>query len=149
MSRSKRLVGVANAAPHARRHRIGDLSSPQSELIQPRVLLLLLPDVLADQRLVPAHGGDKVSAGPQVLSHEVALALPVHPRQMKRALAIDEPDHLRDRVLRRDRDHHVHMIGHQMSFLDSALFLRGPLLEHLSEVSTQLPIQSPSAPLGD
>ena len=46
VSRSKRLVGVANAAPHSWSHRFGGDSSPQAELVQPLVLLLLLLDLL-------------------------------------------------------------------------------------------------------
>src|SRR5574338_1330564 len=95
MSRSKRLVGVANAAPHDMRHRAGGGSSPQTELIQPLVLLLLVLDVLADHGFIAADRRYEVPAGPEVLPHEVALALPLHPRQMDRALALDEADHLR------------------------------------------------------
>src|SRR5574338_138078 len=129
MSRSKRLVGVANAAPHDMRRRAGGRSSPQTELIQPLVLLLLVLDVLADHGFIAADRRYEVPAGPEVLPHEVALALPIHPRQMDRALALDEADHLRNRVLRRDRDHHVHVVGHQVAAhrdlaqLDEKLYL--------------------------
>jgi len=54
VSRSKRLVGVANAAPHSWSHQLGGDSSPQAELIQPLVLLLLLLDVLWHFKL-PLH----------------------------------------------------------------------------------------------
>jgi len=46
-----------------------------------------------------------------VLPYEVALIFSVYPRQMDRTLALNKPDHLRDRVFRRDRDQHVHVIG--------------------------------------
>src|SRR5215472_3162067 len=79
---------------------------------------------------------------PEVLSHEVALPFPVNPGEMDRALTLDEPDHLRHRVLRWDRDQHMHMIGHQVPFLDLRLLLRGQLVEHLAEMPAQLQIQS-------
>lgn len=82
MSRSKRLVGVANAAPHCIRHQFGGRSFPEAELIQPLVLLLLVPDVLADHGFIAADRRDEVPAGPEVLPHKVALTLPIHPRQM-------------------------------------------------------------------
>src|SRR6185503_4370966 len=40
-----------------------------------------------------------------------ALPLPVDTGEMDRALALDELDHLRHRILRWDRDQHVHVIG--------------------------------------
>src|SRR5258707_3131086 len=90
---------------------------PKLELIQSLVLFLLVADVLSDHRLVSTHRGYKISPGPEALPDEVALPLPVHPRQMNRALPLDVTDDLRDRVLGRDRNHHVHVIGHQMPFL--------------------------------
>jgi hypothetical protein len=42
---------------------------------------------------------------------------------MDRALTFDEPYYLGYRILRRNRYHHVHVIGHEMSFFDSALLL--------------------------
>jgi len=149
VSRSKRLVGVANAAPQCRGHLFGGRSPPQAELVQPLVLLLLFPDVFADYRLIATDRRDEVPARPEVLPHEVALALPIHPCQMNRALALDEADHLRHRVLRRDRDHHVHVIGHQVPFHDFALLLRGQLAKHLPKVPTQLCVQRPAPTLRD
>ena len=77
---------------------------------------------------------------PEVLTHEVVLSLPVNP-EMDRAFALDEPDHLRYRVLRRNRDHHVHMIRHQVPFFDLRLHLSRELVEHLGEIPAKLQIQ--------
>src|SRR5580658_4733344 len=45
-----------------------------------------------------------------------------------------------------DREHHVHMVGHQMPFFDPALFLFGELVERLTKAYSQLAIQRlPSA----
>ena len=52
----KAAGGVANAAPFPFGHLVGGRSSPQVQLIQALVLLLLVPNVLADHRLVPTHG---------------------------------------------------------------------------------------------
>ena len=86
---------------------------------------------------------------PEVLPDKVALAFPIHPCQMNRALALDEANHLRHRVLRRDRNHHVHMVRHQMPFDNRALLLRGKLAEYLSEVLAQLYVQCPAPTLRD
>jgi hypothetical protein len=76
-----------------------------------------------------------------MLAHEVALPFTVDPRQMDRAFPVDEPDHLRDRILRRNRNQHVHVIRQQVSFFDPSLLLRGQFLEHIPEIPSQLRIQ--------
>src|SRR6476620_2840037 len=60
----------------------------------------------------------KISPSPEVLAREIALPLAINTGQMDGALAFDIADHLRDRIFRRDRDHHVNVIRHQMAFLD-------------------------------
>jgi len=55
---------------------------------------------------------------------------------MDRTLPFDVPDHLCHRVLRRDRDQHVYVVGHQVPFLDSALALLRKSLEHVAQLAT-------------
>jgi hypothetical protein len=69
--------------------------------------------------------------------------------QMDRTLALDKPDHLRDRVFRRNRDHHVNVIRHEMAFLDLALLLQRQLTEDLAEMPSQFPVKRLSAALGN
>ena len=81
-----------------------------------------------------------------MLIHKIELALPVQAGQVNRALPLDEPDHLRHRVLRRDRQQNVNVIGHQLPFFDLAFLLRRQLAEHLAKVLSHLRVQrSPSA----
>src|SRR5215468_9157217 len=80
----------------------GGQSAPQVELLQPSVFLFLLLDVFPDHLLVTSDRGYKVPSGPEVLPYEVPLLFPVYPGQVDRTLALDEPDHLRHRVFRRD-----------------------------------------------
>ena len=54
---------------------------------------------------------------------EIAFALSIDPSQMDCAFALNVPYDLRHRIFRRYRQQHVHMIGHQMPFLN----LRFPL----------------------
>src|SRR5690242_18025712 len=68
---------------------------------------------------------------------------------MNRALALDKSHHLRHRILGRNRDHHMHMIGHQVPFLDPALLPGSQVAEHLSQVLAQLPIQRLASVLRD
>ena len=63
-------------------------------------------------------------SSPEVLVHEIALSLSIHPRQVVCAIAIDKPNNLLHRVLWWDRQHHVHDIGHQMPLSNPVFFLR-------------------------
>ena len=110
MSRSKQLTGVANATPILFGHLIGGHTLPKFYLLQLLVRLLLVADVLPNQRFITTHGRNEIAPGPEMLPDEVTLALSVHPHQMDRALALDLPHNLRYRVLRRYRLHYVHMI---------------------------------------
>ena len=79
-----------------------------------------------------------------MLAKEVPLPLAVHTGQVDRALALDEADHLRYRMLRRDRNQHVDVIVHQMHLFNLALLLRG------QQVAPQVLVQCAAAalPLG-
>jgi hypothetical protein len=90
-----------------------------------------------------------ITAGPEVLPYEVALPLTINTGQVDGTLAFDVPDHLRNRVFRRDRYHHVNMVGHQMPLLDSALLLHCQSTEDFPEMLPQLAIQRLSAALGN
>ena len=54
-------------------------------------------------------------------------------------MTIEDVRTLRHRVLRRNCDHHVHVIGQQMPFFDSTLLLHSQLAEYFSQVLPQLP----------
>ena len=62
--------------PQLLRHCNGGGLLPQSKLVQ-----------LLDLLLVPTYGRYKGPSDPEVLAHEVLLALPVHPRQKNRTVA--------------------------------------------------------------
>ena len=111
------------------------VSLKQSELIHALVLRLLVPDVLPDHGFVSPYGRDEIPSRPEVLTYEVPLPLGERSRDVDRALPLEEPDNLRDRVLRRDRDHHVHVVRHEMPLLDAALLLLRKRSEDRTEVA--------------
>jgi hypothetical protein len=76
-----------------------------------------------------------------VLTYEIPLPLSVHPRQMDRALALDKSNHLRDRVLGRYRNHHMHMIRPQMSFFYLTLLLLCQPSEYFPQMPPQFLVQ--------
>ena len=84
-----------------------------------------------------------------MLPHEVAFALAVNPSEMDRALALDEPNDLRDRVFGRDRDHHVDVIDHQMPLQDFTFLLPRQPLEYFAQMRPQPDIERLSPELRD
>jgi len=77
-----------------------------------------------------------------VLSYETSVTLAIDPSQMDRALALDVPYDLTDCVLGRNRQHHVNVVGQQMSLFDPALSVFRKLAEHLPQVFAQLAVQA-------
>jgi len=135
------LSGVADAAPIDLGHLIGGRSSPHIQLIEPFVFLPLVADVVPNHCLVAAYRGHEIPTRPETLPGVILLPFPVYPRKMNRALALDEPNHRRHRILERNRDHHVHMVGLKMPFLDAALLLLGQSSEHLAQMLVQASVQ--------
>ena len=137
-----RVLGSPGAAQ-------GRLVPPHVQLVYPLVFFLLALDVLAHCRLIAPHRGHEVPAGPKVLARVVLPSPEVRPRDVDRALPLHVAHHLRDRVLRRDRHQHVHVVGHQVAFLHATrLLLRKPP-EHSPEVFSQLSVQRLASVLRD
>jgi hypothetical protein len=63
---------------------------------------------------------------------------------MDRALPLDEPDHLRHRVFRRDGDQHVDMVRQEVALLNATLLLLRQPAEHLPEVLPQFTVTASS-----
>lgn len=82
-----------------------------------------------------------MTPGLEVLPDKVEPALSVGSCQWNRALAPDKPHHLGYGILGLDRDHHVHMIAHQLPFFDPTLLLGSQLAKHFSQAPAQLPVQ--------
>src|SRR4029077_3972463 len=119
----------------------GGRSAPEVQLIQSLVFLLLVLDVVADDRLVPPDRRNEISPSPKVLPYEASVTLAIDPSQMDRALALDVPHDLTDRVLGRNRQHHVNVVGQQMPLFDPALSMFRKLAEHLPQVFAQLAVR--------
>jgi hypothetical protein len=65
--------------------------------------LLLVSDVGSNHALVQTDGRHEVAASPEVLAGEVPLPTRELPRDVDHTLALDIADHLRDRLLRRNK----------------------------------------------
>ena len=89
--------------------------------------------------IVSIRRQNEISSGPEMPPHETPLSLSGHPTQMERTLALDESDHLRHRILRRDRYQHMHLIHQQAAFLDSPFLLLGQLPEKPTRNDSSIP----------
>ena len=92
---------------------------------------------------------DVVAPCPEVLPHEVPGPARKLPSDVDRTLPLDIPDHLRNRVLRRNRHQHVDVIRQQMPFLHPTLPLLGQTPKHVPQVVPQAAIQGLAALLRD
>ena len=48
-------------------------------------------------------------------------------------------------MLRWNRDQHMHMVGHQMTFFDAAVFVARKFVKDLTQMPTQLTVQDSTA----
>ena len=79
--------------------------------------------------------------GPQK-PNETSVALAINPSKMDRALALDVPHDLTDRVLGWNRQHHVNVVRQQMPLFDPAVSVFRKLAEHRSQMLAQLAVQN-------
>jgi hypothetical protein len=121
-----------------------------SELSAVSIRFFLFADVLADLLQLEPDGGYGVSTGPEMLMlpREVPL-LAAHSGYGDRALPFEKPDHRSHRVLGGNRDTHMHVIRHQMTIENLALFLPGQRMKDFSQVSACFPEQHLAPPLGN
>ena len=99
-----------------------------AQLVQRDVVGLLLPDILRDRRLVQADGGHVVALRPELPVAELVLEVGVPVEYHQRALPLQVAHDARDAVLRRDRQQHVHVVGHQvpLDYLDALVLAELP-----------------------
>jgi hypothetical protein len=113
-----------------------------------RVLVLLRANVSTHLFQFKAHGGHGIPAGPEMLTREVALLAPKLSCYGNRTLAFQEANHLRNGILGRDGQTHMHMIRHDMTLNNLTLLLAGQGMEDRSQLPPNLAIQLAPPSLG-
>src|SRR5215471_3971369 len=103
----------------------------------------------ANLLLLKTNRGYRIPARPEAFSMKVSLSPPKLSRNGDGTLALDIPNHLGHRILRRNADEHVDMILHHMPFQDGAAPLPGQLTQHRPKKTPDLTIQSFLAALRD
>ncbi len=109
-----------------------------SELSVCSIRGFLLADVLADLLQFKADRGDSVTAGPEMFAREIPL-LTAQSGNRNCTLPLQKSDHRSYRVLGGNRDAHMHMVRHQVSFDNLTLLLPGQRMENRSQMLTRLP----------
>src|SRR5215470_2786016 len=90
-----------------------------------------------------------ISARPEAFPIEVSLASAKLARNGDGTLALDIPNHLGYRILRRNADQHVDMVLDHMPFHDGAPPLPGQLTQHRTQKFPNLAVQRFLPPLRD
>src|SRR5438132_4498234 len=106
---------ASKAVDHGSRRRALRAYFSASEVSAIAIRGLLLADVLFHLLQLKTNCGHRVTAGPEMFTREVSL-LSAQSGDGNGALPLQESNHRGDRVLRRNRDTHVHMVWHQVSF---------------------------------
>lgn len=119
------------------------------QLVKPSVFGLMLLDVFADHILIPTYRGYKVPSGPEIVAGEVFLFAEEAPCNVDDTFALDKTNHLRHAVFRRDADQHAHMVHHKMAFDYPTLPLHGKLSENVTQMFSELLIESLLSVLGN
>jgi len=120
-------------------------ASPSTTGAPQTVLHLVGLDVVPNALFVSTDGRDEEATSPKALAAEVPLPLPIRPRDMNRALPLDEADDLRHRVLGRNRNQHVRVVGRHVSRLNFTLLLKRQPAEHVPQFSPDLTVDHLSA----
>jgi len=82
----------------------------------------------------------KYAPGPEVLPDKVARPPGKLSGNVDRALPLDVTDHVRHRMLRRDRQQHVAVVGQSMPFFHVTLALPGQTSQYFTQIPAQLPV---------
>ena len=83
-------------------------AASESQLIEALVFLLLVLDVLPDGGFIVSRRRNPVAARTEMLPHEAPVLPDAGPRYVNGTLALQIPNHLRDRLLWQDRHQPVH-----------------------------------------
>lgn len=140
MSRSKRQISEPPK---------GGLLAQQFHLVQSLIFLFLMSDIGSYHFFIMPYSGYKISTRPEMLTNKVSSSFSVNSRYIDRTFTLDESNHLKNSLFRRNADQHVNMIHHQMPFLYSALLLFRQLVKHLPQVRLWLAIQHLPSTLRD
>ena len=109
-------------------------------MVRSLVRLFLVSDVSSNDLFIVADGRYKIASRPKVIAAVFAL-LRVFVSDVKRCPSLQKPDDVRDRVFRWDRDQHMHVVRHQVSFLDPAPLLQAQPYEQIAQLEAKITVK--------
>src|SRR6185437_5508367 len=119
--------------PHTLRIHLQSLDVPASQIqTQSAPANAGTKHLASDDRLVPSDRRNKISSDPKVPPYEPSMGARHKPEPNGLHFCFDVPHDLTNRVLRRNRQHHVNMVG--QPFFNPALPVFCKLAEHLSQM---------------
>src|SRR6516165_11066757 len=98
-------------------------------------------DIGANLLFLKTHRGHRIPARPEAFPMKVSLSSTKLASHGDGTLALDIPNHLGHRILRRNPDEHVDMVLHHMPFQNGAPPLPGQLTQHRTKKAPDLAIQ--------
>src|SRR5215831_5592640 len=105
------------------------------------VELLLTLDRGANLLFLKPHRGYRIPSRPEAFPVEVSLSSTKLSRHGDGTLALDIPNHLGHRILRRNLDEHMDMVLHHMPCHDGAPALPRQLTQHRPKKTPDLAVQ--------
>jgi hypothetical protein len=153
----KQLEKVSSSFKYAWESEVDYLTFDSSDVTRPRravawpvnvpIRALLLADVLADLLQFKPDRGNGITAGPELLAREISI-LAAQPGNRDRALSFEKTDHRGHGVFRWNRDAHMYMVWHQMTFHNLAFLLPCQRVEDRTQLPSRLPKDGLPASLG-
>src|SRR3989454_12663803 len=98
-------------------------------------------DIGANLLFLKTNRGYRIPARPEAFPIKISLSSTKLARNGDGTLALDIPNHLGHRILRRNSDEHVDMVLHHMPFHDGAPALPSQLTQHRTQKAPDLAIQ--------
>ena len=108
------------------------------QLIKSSIFSFLLLYVLTDGLLIPTHRRYEVASGPEMLASEVFLSSEEVPGNMNGALPLNVANDLGHAVLWWNRDQHVNVVKHHVTFFNAALPLSRQLPKNRDKLFSKL-----------
>src|SRR5438105_6848684 len=98
-------------------------------------------DIGANLLFLKTNRGYRIPARPEAFPIKISLSSTKLARNGDGTLALDIPNHLGHRILRRNSDEHVDMVLHHMPFHDGAPALPSQLTQHRPQKTPDFAIQ--------
>src|SRR5882724_6038495 len=93
-----------------------------------------MSDVRPHNLFIQPYRGHKITSRPKILAREIPGLTRESPGYANGTLAFDKSHYITHRVLGRNADTHVNVIGHQMALHNLAFLLLRQLMQHASKV---------------